>query len=56
MLPTYWIINPIFDVAVKGAGLGSVWIQLMIALAICVVLAVAIVSLTRRLERTLAAG
>lgn len=56
VLPTYWIINPIFDVAVKGARLNSVWIQLMIALAICVALAAAILSLTRRMERALAAG
>ncbi len=56
LLPTYWIINPIFEVTLNGARLGEVWGQLAAAAGIIAVLWVPIAALTRRLGTRLAAG
>ncbi|MBU2600907.1 MAG: ABC transporter permease [Actinobacteria bacterium] len=39
LFPTYWMIDPIWQVALQGAGLGDVWVKVAIAVAIGVVLA-----------------
>jgi len=54
IFPTYWIIEPVFEVAINGAGLGGVWVDLLIALGICVLLAFVVAALVRRMERSLA--
>jgi ABC-2 type transport system permease protein len=54
LFPTYWVINPIFEVSLNNAGLGDVWVELLIALGVIVLLAVAVIALTRRLGTKLA--
>ncbi len=54
LFPTYWVINPIFEVTLNNAGLGDVWVELLVAAGIIVVLGAAVVALTRRLARQLA--
>jgi len=54
IFPTYWLINPIFEIAVKGAGLGSVAYDLGIALGICVVLMALVLGLARRMSARMA--
>ena len=56
LLPTYWIINPIFEVTQAGAGLVDIWGELAVAAGIIVILWVPIAALTRRLGGQLAAG
>ena len=54
LFPTYWAINPIFEVSSNNAGLGDVWVELLIGLGVIALLAVPIVPLTRRLGTKLA--
>jgi ABC-2 type transport system permease protein len=54
IFPTYWFIDPIYRTAIEGAGLGEVWWELVVALAISAVLLVAVVALARRMEARLA--
>lgn len=56
IFPTYWVINPIFEVTVGESGLGEVWTELAIALGVIAVLLVPLALLTRRLGRRLALG
>jgi ABC-2 type transport system permease protein len=50
VFPTYWVINPIYEVTINGAGLDVVWSELAIAGAIIAAMIVPIVLLARRLE------
>ena len=54
LFPTYWVINPIFEVTLNNAGLGDVWVELLIAIGVIALLGVAVVAMTRRLGRQLA--
>lgn len=54
VFPTYWVIQPIFELSIKGAALADVWLELVVALGICLVLGVAVFALVRRMERQLA--
>jgi ABC-2 type transport system permease protein len=54
LFPTYWIINPVYEVTVNGAGLGEVWGELAIGLGVIALLVVPLGLLTRRLGRKLA--
>lgn len=56
IFPTYWVINPIFEVTVGGSGLDGIWTELAIALGIIALLLVPLGLLTRRLSRRLALG
>lgn len=56
IFPTYWVIDPIFEVAVNGAGLADVWFELLIAVAICGVAGAAVLAVVRKMERQLATG
>lgn len=56
VFPTYWIINPIFEVATQDAGLADVAGQLAVALAICAVLVPAVVLLSRRMTQQVVAA
>ncbi len=56
IFPTYWAIDPVFEVAVNGAGLADVWMELVVALAICAVLGLGVAALVGRMRRQLAAG
>ena len=54
LFPTYWIINPIYEVTVADATLGDVWGELAIGLGVIALLAIPLALLTRRLGRKLA--
>jgi ABC-2 type transport system permease protein len=54
IFPTYWVINPIFEVTVDGAGIGDVAGELLIGLGVVAVLVPAVIGLTRRMGRQLA--
>jgi ABC-2 type transport system permease protein len=56
VFPTYWIINPIFEVAVQDAGLGDVAGQLAVALVICLALVPAVVVVSRRMTQQVIAA
>ena len=55
VFPTYYFLSPLFDIAIRGAGLADVWVELAIGFAICVVLLPGVYTLARRMEATLAA-
>ncbi len=55
IFPTYYFLSPLFDIAIRGAGLADVWVELAIGFAICVVLLPGVYTLGRRMEATLAA-
>jgi len=55
VFPTYWIIEPVFEVSIKGATLSDVWVELVVAVGICVALGAVVAALARRMERLLAA-
>ncbi len=56
LFPTYWIINPIFEVAIHDAALGDIVGQLAVALAICALLVPFVVVLSRRMTQQVAAA
>ena len=56
IFPTYWAIDPVFEVAVNGADLADIWVELVVAVAICVVLALGVTASVGRMRRQLAAG
>jgi ABC-2 type transport system permease protein len=56
IFPTYWIINPIFEVAVQDAGVADVIGQLAVALVICIVLVPFVVLLSRRMTQQVVAA
>ena len=49
VFPSYWMIDPIWRVAIRGQGLGGVWLELVVTAAICVALVVVIGRLSRRM-------
>jgi len=56
LFPTYWVINPIFEIAINDASLADVAWQLGIALAICAAAIPVIAVLGRRLQGRVAAA
>jgi ABC-2 type transport system permease protein len=54
LFPTYWFINPIWDVTIRGEGLADVGGELLVALAICAALLVPIYYLARRMQNSIA--
>ncbi len=56
LFPTYWIINPIFEVAIQDAGLGDIAGQLLVALVICAALAPLVVMVSRRMTQQVVAA
>jgi len=54
LFPTYWVINPLYEVTINDAGLGTVWAELVIALGVIALLAAVVVAFTRRLRFKLA--
>lgn len=55
IFPTYWIINPIFEIAIKNGALANVAFDLVVALGIIVVLILPISILKRRMQIRIAA-
>lgn len=56
IFPTYWVIDPVYQVTLNGAPLDAVWGNLGIALGVVVVLLVLVRLLTARLSRQLGAA
>ncbi len=54
LFPTYWVINPVYEVTINNEGLGTVWVELAIALGVAVLLAAVTMALTARLRTKLA--
>jgi ABC-2 type transport system permease protein len=54
LFPTYWFLDPIFQVSMRGAGLADIWAKLVVASAICVVLGMVVATLGRRMQASLA--
>lgn len=54
--PTYYFLQPVFAIAVEGATLADVWLQLVIGAAICIALIPAVVWVGKWMERRLATG
>jgi ABC-2 type transport system permease protein len=52
--PTYYFLDPIFKIAIEGAGLADVWLPLAIGGLICIAIVPLVHILGRRLEQTLA--
>ncbi len=50
IFPTYWLINPIFEIAVKNAILAEVGFELSIAIGICVLLGIPVLILKQRMR------
>ena len=50
IFPTYWIINPIFEIAIKNGGLKDVLFDFSMALCIIAVLIIPIIVLTKRMK------
>jgi ABC-2 type transport system permease protein len=49
LFPTYWMIDPVWQVAVKGEGLSAVWVELAVTAAICAALGLIVSRLSRRM-------
>jgi len=56
LFPTYYIINPIFEVAIREAALGDIAGQLVIAVLICIALVPFVVVLSRRMTQEVSAA
>jgi len=48
--PTFYFLEPVHRASVEGATLGDVWVELVVAAAICLALLPAVVAMGRRLE------
>ena len=54
LVPTYYFLNPVYEVGVLGVGPGEVFIEIAVAAAICLLLVPLVVAYARRAERRLA--
>lgn len=54
LFPTYYFLQPIYEIAVTGSSLGEHLVELAVALALCLLLIPAIAAMGRRLEQQLA--
>jgi ABC-2 type transport system permease protein len=54
LVPTYYFLQPIYEISVLGADLGDAAVNLGIAAAVCAVLVVPVVAVGRRAERRVA--
>ena len=50
IFPTYWLINPIFEIAIKNASLTDVGFELGIAIGICGLLTIPVLALKQRMQ------
>jgi ABC-2 type transport system permease protein len=54
LIPTYWFILPLYQIAVMGAGLADIWGNLLVGLGMAAVMVVPIALLGRRMQAKLA--
>lgn len=52
--PTYYFLQPVYDIAINGAPLSDFWLELGVATALCVVLLPVVAAVGRRSETRLA--
>jgi ABC-2 type transport system permease protein len=52
MVPTYYFLGPIYEIATQGDGLGDHLVELAVAVAVCLALVPAVRALGRRAERS----
>jgi ABC-2 type transport system permease protein len=52
--PTYYFLTPTYEIAVEGAALGDLWLELVIGIALCVLLLPVVARFGRRAELELA--
>jgi ABC-2 type transport system permease protein len=55
LFPTYYFLNPVYQVAVKGAALEDIWGELVVAVLVCALLIPVVVWSGRRMTARLAA-
>ncbi len=53
IFPTWYVIDPLYRIGMRGDGLAEVWPQLLVAVAVIAALAVPVVLLSRRMEARL---
>jgi hypothetical protein len=51
VFPTYYFLQPIYEMAVTGSGFGDHLVEVVVCLAICLALLPAVVAMGKRLER-----
>ncbi len=56
IFPTFWMIDPIWQVGVLGKGLTDVWVDLVVAVGVTLVLIPVVVVLARRMQSRVAVG
>jgi ABC-2 type transport system permease protein len=49
IFPTYWLINPIFEIVTKNTRLADIGVDLGVATGICVILIIPVLALKRRM-------
>ncbi len=54
IFPTYWMLEPIFEVGIRGGGLSEIALELVVALAICGALLPILAVLSKQMELKLA--
>ena len=54
IFPTYYFLQPIYEIAVQGSTLGQHRVQVAVAVALCCALLPVVVARARRLEQQLA--
>jgi ABC-2 type transport system permease protein len=54
LFPTYWFIDPLYRVTLEGATFSDVYRELALAVLVGIILAAAIIPLSRRMQRKLA--
>jgi ABC-2 type transport system permease protein len=52
--PTYWFLEPAFEVGVRNGGLADVWVSMLIAVAWIGVFALGVRAMSRRFEQRVA--
>ena len=55
LFPLYWVIEPIWTVAVMGGSIGEVWLELGVALGITAALVPLVATVARRVQAQMAA-
>lgn len=54
LTPTYYFLQPVYDIAINNAAVSDFWLELAVALAICLVLFPIVAGVGRRAETRLA--
>lgn len=55
LFPLYWVLEPIWTVAIMGGSLGEVWVELVVAVGITIALVPVVGMVARRVQAQMAA-